>query len=56
MKTPKKDRSSVRTNRLVIAVSDKEKAMLEKHADQEGVTMSAFARQILKSFFKKDEM
>lgn len=56
MKTPKKDRSSVRTNRLVIAVSDKEKELLENQADKEGVPTSTFARQVLKSFFKKDEL
>lgn len=56
MKTPKKNRSVIKSNRLAIAISDEEKRLLEQYADDEGVSMSALTRKILKDFFKKESL
>lgn len=56
MKTPKKNRETIKTNRLAIAISDSEKRKLEEIADEKGVTMSSLARMVLRDFFKKEEL
>ena len=54
MKTPKKNREVIKSNRFTIAISDSEKNKLEEIADEKGITMSALARQIMRDFFKKE--
>lgn len=54
MKTPKKNRDEVRENSLTIPMSREEKESVKKAADNMGVTMSAFARIVLKDFMKKE--
>lgn len=56
MKTPKKNRELIKSNRFTIAISDAEKNRLEAIADDKGVSMSALTRQILRDFFKKEEL
>ena len=53
MKTPKSNRDEVRANSLVIPMNKEEKEAVKKAADNMGISMSAFARLILKDFMKK---
>ena len=53
MKKAKTNRDEVRENCLTIPMSKEEKNMVRKAADDMGVTMSAFARLVLKDFMKK---
>ena len=53
MKTPKANRDEIRENALTIPMSKEEKEAVKKAADDMGVTMSAFARIVLKDFMKK---
>lgn len=53
MKTAKSNRDEVRENPLVIPMSKNEKESVQKAADDMGVSMSAFARMVLKDFMKK---
>ena len=53
MKTAKTNRDEVRENSLVVPMNKKEKESVKKIADDMGVSMSAFARMVLKDFMKK---
>ena len=53
MKTPMANREEIRGNCLTIPMSREEKEAVKKAADDMGVTMSAFARIVLKDFMKK---
>ena len=53
MKTPKANRGEVRENPLVVPMNKEEKEAVQKAADDMGVSMSAFARMVLKDFIKK---
>lgn len=53
MKTPKANRNEIRENALTIPMSKEDKEAIKKAADDMGVTMSAFARIVLKDFMKK---
>lgn len=52
MKASKNNRE-VRENSLVVPMTKDEKESVQKAADDIGVTMSAFARMVLKDFMKK---
>ena len=54
MKTKKANREDVRENSLTIPVTDSEKERVQRAADEMGVSMSAFARIVLKDFLKKE--
>ena len=53
MKTAKSNRDEVRENTLTILLSREEKESVQKKADEMGVSMSMFARMVLKDFMKK---
>ncbi len=53
MKTAKSNRDEVRENSLVIPMNKAEKQCIRKAADDMGISMSAFARLVLKDFMKK---
>ena len=53
MKTAKTNRDEVRENSLTIPMSAEEKKSVKKAADDMGVSMSSFARIVLKDFIKK---
>lgn len=55
MKTKKNNRDEVRENSLTIPMSAEEKNSVKKAADDMGVSMSSFARIVLKDFMKKRE-
>lgn len=53
MKTAKSNRDEVRENTLCILLSKDEKRSVQDAADDMGVSMSMFARIVLKDFLKK---
>lgn len=53
MKVANSNRDEIRENTLTIPMSKEEKESVKKAADDMGVTMSAFARIVLKDFMKK---
>ena len=53
MKTAKSNRDENRENALTIPMPKEDKEAIRKAADDMGVTMSAFARIVLKDFMKK---
>lgn len=53
MKTSKSNRNEIRENSLVVPMSFREKQSVKKAADDMGISMSAFARMVLKDFMKK---
>ena len=53
MKTAKTNRDEIRENSLCVPMSREEKEMVQKAADDIGISMSAFARMALKDFMKK---
>lgn len=53
MKISKTNREEIRENSLTIPMSKQEKESVKKSADDMGVSMSAFARIVLKDFMKK---
>ena len=53
MKTAKSNRDEVRENSLVVPMNKEEKQAVQDAADDMGVSMSAFARIVLKDFMKK---
>lgn len=55
MKTAKGNRDEVRENTLSILMTKEEKQAVQEGADDMGVSMSAFARMVLKDFLKKDK-
>lgn len=55
MKTAKTDRSEVREHTLSIMLSAPEKESVEREANKMGLTMSAWARMVLKSHIEKME-
>ena len=55
MKTAKSNRDEVRENTLAILLSREEKNAVQNKADEMGVSMSTFARIVLKDFLKKGE-
>ena len=52
MKISKTNREEIRENSLTIPMSKQEKESVKKSADDMGVSMSAFARIVLKDFMK----
>lgn len=52
MKRPNVNRDEVRENSLTVPMSKEEKEQIRKSADNMGVSMSAFARMVLKNFIK----
>ena len=54
MKIAKSNRDEVRENSLTVPMSADEKKRVKKAADEMGVSMSAFARIVLKDFMKRD--
>ncbi len=48
-----KAKGDSRNESLLVKMSEKEKKEVQKAADDMGVTMSAFARIVLKDFMKK---
>ena len=56
MKTAKSNRDEVRENTLAILLSREEKNAVQNKADEMGVSMSTFARIVLKDFLKKEEI
>lgn len=54
MKTAKVNRDEVREKNLAIPMTKEEKNSIKKAADDMGVSMSAFARIVLKDFLKKE--
>lgn len=55
MKTPKVNRDEVRENSLVVPMNKEEKEAVQKASDDMGITMSAFARMVLRDFMKKSK-
>lgn len=53
MKTQKTNRDEVRANSLTILVTKEEKENINRHAEDMGISMSTFARLVLKDFMKK---
>ena len=53
MKTAKTNRDEIRQNTLCVPMSKEEKMMVQKAAGEMGISMSAFARMVLKDFMKK---
>lgn len=53
MKIAKSNRNEVRENTLCVPMSKEEKQAVQSAADEMGVSMSAFARMVLKDFMKK---
>lgn len=53
MKTAKINRDEIRQNTLCVPMSKEEKMMVKKSADDMGISMSAFARLVIKDFMKK---
>lgn len=53
MKTAKSNRNEVRENSLTVPMNKEEKQAVQNAADKMGVSMSAFARIVLKDFLKK---
>ncbi len=53
MKMAKTNRDEIRENTLCVPMSKQEKESVQKAADDMGVSMSAFARMVLKDFMKK---
>lgn len=53
MKSAKLKREDVRKTSLVIPVNEEEKQEIQATADNMGISMSAFARMIIKDFMKK---
>lgn len=54
MKTKKSNRDEVRENTLCVLLSKDEKESVQNKAEEIGVSMSMFARMVLKDFLKKD--
>lgn len=53
MKTAKSNRDEVRENSLTVPMNKEEKQAVQNAANNMGVSMSAFARIVLKDFLKK---
>ena len=53
MNVKRSNRDEVRENSLVVPMNREEKQAVQKAADDMGVSMSAFARLVLKDFMKK---
>ena len=53
MKMAKTNRDEVRANCLMVPMTKDEKQAVQEAADEMGVSMSAFARLVLKDFMKK---
>lgn len=53
MKIAKKNRDEVRENTLTVPMTKEEKESVQSAADNMGISMSAFARMVLKDFMKK---
>jgi urate oxidase len=53
MKTAKSNRDEVRENSLVVPMTNEEKQAVQSAANNMGISMSAFARIVLKDFLKK---
>ena len=53
MNTKRSNRDEVRENSLVVPMNKEEKQAVQKAAGEMGISMSAFARMILKDFTKK---
>lgn len=53
MKTPRENRDDVREEVLTIPMNKEEKVIIQKAADDMGISMSAFARMAIKSFVNK---
>ena len=53
MKTAKSNRNEVRENSLTIPMNKEEKQAVQDAANNMGISMSAFARMVLKDFLKK---
>ena len=48
MKTPRSDRNSIRSEKLIVKMSLSEKEKLQKSADDMGLTMSSYVRWLIK--------
>lgn len=54
MRTAKLNKSEKKTNRLGIAISDKEKSKLEKIAIKKDISMSAIARIAVREYIERE--
>lgn len=55
MKTKIADRKKVRGTVITFPVNEYEKAKIIAEADRRGLTMSAFVRDVMSEYFKKEE-
>lgn len=55
MKIAKTNRDEVRSNSLTVPMTDQEKKDIKKVADSMGISMSTFARWVIKDFLKRGE-
>ncbi len=55
MNVKRSNRDEVRKNSLVVPMNKEEKEFVQKAADDMGISMSAFARLVLKDFMKKGQ-
>ena len=55
MKTPRSDRNSIRSEKLIVKMSLSEKEKLQKSADDMGLTMSSYVRWLIKKDVERGE-